>query len=188
VTREAFAQAIEAGEVEPLLHSFEAKVGDCIFIPAGTVHAIGAGIVLAEVQQSSDATFRIHDWGRLGPDGKPLRLHLAEALEAIDFRAGPVTPLRAEPQSMSGGTREQLVHCQHFALERLRCWAATRVGSFDHFTVVVGLDGAADMIHHGCAYKLALGETILLPAEIGPCDVQPDGEVSILSCHVPASG
>ena len=62
-------------------------------IPAGTVHAIGAGVVLAEIQQMSDATFRVHDWGRVGPDGKPRELHVSQALESTDFDAGPVDPL-----------------------------------------------------------------------------------------------
>ena len=71
VTREQFREAVARGQVEPLLHRFEPKPGDCIMIEAGTVHAIGAGVLLAEIQQMSDATFRIDDWGRTGPDGKP---------------------------------------------------------------------------------------------------------------------
>ena len=66
VTRDQFRAAIEEGQVEPLLHRFPARPGDCIMIEAGTVHAIGAGVLLAEIQQMSDATFRIHDWGRVG--------------------------------------------------------------------------------------------------------------------------
>ena len=77
VTRHDLAEAMRTGMVEPLLHRFEPRPGDCILIPAGTVHAIGAGVVLAEIQQMSDATFRIHDWGRKGVDGKPRTLHPA---------------------------------------------------------------------------------------------------------------
>ena len=87
--------------------------GDCILIPAGTVHAIGAGVVLAEVQQMSDATFRLHDWGRVGPDGKPRQLHLAEALEAIDFEAGPVAPMATTAEPIAGGTRERLSRSEY---------------------------------------------------------------------------
>ena len=89
-------------------------------IPAGTVHAIGAGVVLAEIQQMSDATFRVHDWGRVGPDGKPRTLHPAEALESTDFAAGPVDPVAGRREPIAGGTRERLVACPYFALERLR--------------------------------------------------------------------
>ena len=71
VTRNQFADAIRSGKAEPLLHRVEPKPGDCILIESGTVHAIGAGVLLAEIQQTSDATFRVYDWGRVGPDGKP---------------------------------------------------------------------------------------------------------------------
>ncbi len=93
VTREQFGKAIEAGRVEPLLHRFPAQPGDCIMIEAGTVHAIGAGVLLAEIQQMSDATFRVYDWGRVGADGRPRELHIREALESIDFSRGPVNPM-----------------------------------------------------------------------------------------------
>src|SRR5262249_41242721 len=71
ITRTEFEAALKGGSVEPFLHRIKPRTGDCILIPAGTVHAIGAGVMLAEVQQMSDATFRVHDWGRLGADGKP---------------------------------------------------------------------------------------------------------------------
>ena len=80
------------GKSSTWLHAFEPKRGDCILIEAGTVHAIGAGVLLAEIQEMSDATFRIYDWGRLGDDGKPRALHLREALESIDFRPRPRRP------------------------------------------------------------------------------------------------
>ena len=102
VNREQFARALETGEVEPLLHQFEAQVGDCIFIPAGTVHAIGAGVVIAEIQQMSDATFRVFDWNRVGADGKPRTLHIEQALASIDFETGPVQPRSAEAQAVAG--------------------------------------------------------------------------------------
>ena len=187
VTRGDFARAIETGAVEPLLHRFEARPGDCVNIPAGTVHAIGAGIVLAEIQQMSDATFRVFDWGRLGADGKPRALHLAEALEATDFEAGPVDPLPTPPEPIAGGTREALARSPYFALERLRLHGPTPVGQSDRFTIVVGLDGAAEVRHAGKRTSLARGETVLLPAALGPCEVAPEdgNEAVVLTCVVP---
>ena len=93
VGRGEFAEAIRSGNVEPLLHRLQPKPGDCILIEAGTVHAIGAGVLLAEIQQTSDATFRVFDWGRMGPDGKPRALHIEQALESIEFERGPVEPI-----------------------------------------------------------------------------------------------
>ena len=101
VGRDEFAAAIAAGKVEHLLHSFEPRPGDCILIEAGTVHAIGAGVLLAEIQEMSDATFRIYDWGRMGPDGKPRQLHFARG-DGIDrFRPRPGRPDRTRGRSQS---------------------------------------------------------------------------------------
>jgi len=185
VTRKDFAKALETGEVEPLLHRFEAKPGDCIMIPAGTVHAIGAGVLLAEIQQMSDATFRVHDWGRVGPDGTPRQLHLAEALESTDFDAGPVEPLAARPERIEGGTREPLSRCPFFALERLRLNGRTHVGDGQRFTILLGLGGSVDVIHEGERTTLGFGETLLLPASLGICELVPQGEAEVLTCVVP---
>ncbi len=78
VDRQQLADAIGQGTCEKLLHHFQPKAGDCLFIPAGTVHALGAGLLVAEVQQSSDTTFRLYDWNRVGPDGKPRPLHVEQ--------------------------------------------------------------------------------------------------------------
>jgi mannose-6-phosphate isomerase len=191
VSRGDFAAALADGAVEPLLHRFEARPGDCILIPAGTLHAIGAGVVLAEIQQMSDATFRVHDWGRVGADGKPRTLHLAEALESTDFTAGPVHPIptRPEPIAERCGTRERLAACPYFALERLRLTGPVRVGQRDRFTLLIGLGSSAEVRHDGAAVRLDFGQTLLLPAVLGPCEIAPrgesGGEAVVLTCVVP---
>ncbi|WP_422930895.1 type I phosphomannose isomerase catalytic subunit [Singulisphaera sp. PoT] len=186
VTRKDFAKALESGDVEPLLHCFEAKAGDCIMIPAGTMHAIGAGVLLAEIQQMSDATFRVHDWGRVGPDGKPRQLHLDEALESTNFEAGPVEPLSATPEAIQGGTREQLSHCPFFSLQRLKLNGPARLGDGQRFNILLGLKGSVDVIHEGERTPLKFGETLLLPASLGACEVVPQqGEAEVLTCVVP---
>lgn len=186
VGRDEFSAALGSGRVEPLLHRFEARPGDCILIPAGTVHAIGAGVVLAEIQQMSDATFRVHDWGRVGPDGKPRALHLSEALESTDFGRGPVDPIVPRPEPLPGGTRERLAVSPFFALERLNLQGAARVGRSDRFTIVMALGGDADVIHAGEPTPLKFGQTLLLPASIGPCEIVPRaGGAVVLTCTVP---
>src|SRR5205823_3294875 len=140
------------------------------------------GVLMAEVQQMSDATFRVYDWGRVGADGRPRALHVAEALESIDFAAGPVDPLVPEVERTASGTRERLARCPYFALERFRLTGPVRLGSADRFTLLLGLDGSAEVRHHDRAYSLARGETLLLPAAIGPCEVAPRGEATILTC------
>ena len=187
VTRSDLAAGLNSGRVEPLLHSFEAKPGDCIMIPAGTVHAIGAGVLLAEIQQMSDATFRVYDWERVGPDGNPRELHIEQALESTDFSAGPVDPMKPLPEPIAAGTVERLSNCQYFMLERYRLQSGVaRVGSDQRFTLLLGLEGRARVRHAGLDYSLDYGETLLLPAAIGPCElsaVEPGAVV--LSCVVP---
>ncbi len=187
VTRADFAAGIETGTLDSLLHRFEPAAGDCIMIPAGTVHAIGAGIVLAEIQQMSDATFRVYDWGRLGADGKPRPLHIAEALESTDFAKGPVDPLSPRVERIAGGVREQLARCPYFALERLRLQGPAQVGSRERFTILLGLGGSAEVGQGENTVRLGFGQTLLLPAALGPCNVIPSGadEAVVLTCVVP---
>ena len=94
IDRSALAEAIRRGTCQECVHAFEARPGDCVFIPAGTVHALGAGLLVAEIQEASNTTFRLFDWNRVGPDGKPRPLHVQQGLEAADFARGPVEPLR----------------------------------------------------------------------------------------------
>jgi mannose-6-phosphate isomerase len=184
-TREDMARAIEGGTVESLLHSFPARKGDCILIPAGTVHAIGAGVVLAEFQQMSDATFRLHDWNRVGHDGQPRQLHIAESLESIDFEAGPISPTLTTLEPMPGGTRERLSRSEYFALERLTLDGSTTIGEPDRFTILLGIEGEVEVRSGDVTVTLELGQTMLLPASIGPCRVTPRGSATLLTCVVP---
>ncbi|MEK0445777.1 MAG: hypothetical protein RLZZ399_1098 [Verrucomicrobiota bacterium] len=110
VTREGVQQALKRGEIEPLLHRISVQKGDAIFIPSGRCHAIGAGCLIAEIQQNSDTTYRVFDWNRLGTDGQPRALHLQESLACMDFE-----DYEPEKAPASG---ERLVTCPFFALER----------------------------------------------------------------------
>jgi mannose-6-phosphate isomerase len=184
-TRDDMANAIEAGTVESLLHSFPAREGDCILIPAGIVHAIGEGVMLAEFQQMSDATFRLHDWNRLGADGNPRQLHIDESLESIDFEAGPVSPIEPTVERIPGGTIERLSRSDYFSLERLTLTDSTMIGEPDRFTILVGLDGEVEVRSGTFTVTLELGQTLLLPASIGRCEVTPNGSATLLTCVVP---
>jgi mannose-6-phosphate isomerase len=179
-------EAIRSGRVEPLLHRFPARPGDSILIEAGTVHAIGAGVMLAEIQQMSDATFRVYDWNRIGPDGQPRQLHIREAMESIDFQRGPVDPVAPIMEELAGASsRERLARSRYFALDRLTIRRPTNVGGHDRFTILMGLEGSADLAQPGWSGRLEFGQTLLLPAAAGPCEITPDGEASILTCVVP---
>jgi mannose-6-phosphate isomerase len=148
--------------LEECLHAFEVSAGDCVFIPAGTVHAIGEGILLAEVQQSSDLTFRLYDWGRVGTDGKPRELHIAEALECTDFARGPVDPVTPELLPDGG---ERLVESPYFRLTRYRGPRKTTLASEENCHVLIGLAGTTTFEVGEHRETLETGQTVLVPAE-----------------------
>jgi mannose-6-phosphate isomerase len=169
VNREIFATSIQAGRLVDALNTITPKPGDCIFIPAGTVHALGAGILVAEIQQSSDTTFRVFDWDRLGDDGLPRPLHIEAALEVTDYLRGPVVPQIAIPLADGG---ERLVACDKFILDRYqRTQPFTLSGGSCRLVTIVS--GGATLVWEGLETKLPLGQTVLLPAAIGDCDFVP---------------
>ena len=140
VGRQQLADAIGEGTCEKLLHDFQPKAGDCLFIPAGTVHALGAGLLVAEVQQSSDTTFRLYDWNRVGPDGKPRPLHVEQGLAAVDFQRGPVAP--AQPQPTDHPWVSRLVGCEKFIMDRWDFDRPQAIGGDDRFHIICILQGA----------------------------------------------
>ena len=96
VDEKVLREALSRGTVGDCLHQFSPRPGDCVFLPAGTVHAVGGGVLMAEVQQTSDATFRLFDWNRRDAQGRSRQLHIEEALACIDWNSGPVHPVRPE--------------------------------------------------------------------------------------------
>ena len=139
IDRQQLAEATAAGRTAECLHAFEPDVGDCIFIPAGTVHALGAGLVVAEIQQASDTTYRLFDWNRVGPDGQPRALHIEQALAAIDYSAGPVTPV--VPQATDRPEVQRLVACDKFVLDRWTISDVASLGGDGRMHIVTVLEG-----------------------------------------------
>lgn len=186
VTREMLERAIERGAVEPLLHRFEPKLGDCVLIEAGTVHAIGAGVLVAEIQQMSDTTFRLFDWNRLGADGKPRELHVEKGLQAIDFARGPVDPIAPKPLVLENGdVREPLAVCPYFEIERWTIEAPEEIGRDDRFTILMVVEGEIEVRGPGGDSPLRRGETLLLPASLGPTMIHPMGRAVVIACQQP---
>ncbi len=183
VDRAALAAAVAEGRCESCLHPFQPQVGDCVFLPAGTVHALGAGLVVAEVQQASNVTYRLYDWGRPGPDGRPRHLHVAEALDAIDFARGPVEPVPPQPTARQGG--ERLVACEKFVLHRWRLAAPASIGGDSRFHILSVIAGAVEVAGDPAGRPLALGQTLLIPAAVGPVEMRPLGECTLLESRLP---
>ena len=159
--------AVRDGTVADLLHVIEPTAGDCLFIPAGTVHAIGAGLMVAEIQQASDVTFRLFDWNRNGPDGTPRRLDVEAALNVTDFATGPVVCQR--PQAIRPSVVSRLVSCPAFSLDRWTWQGDESLGGDDIFHLVTVLEGQVDLDAKSGQTSLARGQTSLIPA---CCQVQ----------------
>ncbi|HEY1601843.1 MAG TPA: type I phosphomannose isomerase catalytic subunit [Pirellulales bacterium] len=181
--RAALARELSRGTCDLCLHSFSPQVGDCIFLPAGVVHAIGAGLVVAEIQQASDTTWRLFDWNRVGPDGQPRDLHIDAALDAIDYAIGPVSPVR--PMVTDESQRERLVACDKFLLDRLTLSAPREVVSDDRFHILSVLAGSVSISGDPVARPLVLGDTILLPAQRGSTQLIPASSAIVLDAYLP---
>jgi mannose-6-phosphate isomerase len=172
VDRESLAAALRAGRCDEVMHSFEPRAGDCVFIPAGTVHAIGAGLAVAEIQESSDVTYRLYDWNRTGADGKSRPLHIEAGLEAVT-EFGPVAPVQpqaipsAAALSAADPVSRRLVTCDYFLFDEVRPHGDWAVGGDDvcHFLAVLSGDVHLDPRWH--LPPLTKGMCMLLPASIG---------------------
>lgn len=171
VTPNDVSLALERGNLPEYLHVIQPQVGDCFYLPPGVVHAAGGGLLLAEIQQPSDATFRLYDWNRVGPDGRRRALHLREALDCLAWPAEPVhprTPERLTP-SDAAVVGEHLLSTPHFVLDRFRAresWIVPTEG----LTVWMILRGATRLTWSQGQRVLQQGETVLIPAGIGPVE------------------
>jgi mannose-6-phosphate isomerase len=175
VTREAFESALKKGSVEETIHRIPVSPGDCIFIPSGRIHAIGAGNVIVEVQQNSDTTYRVFDWNRVGLDGKMRDLHIDESMMSIDFSD-------FEP-ALQPAKEEGLVHCEHFRVEKWELAGAREaapVGEFAIFTVTSGVVRCAGEEFHA-------GDFFLVPATMEDRVLHPVGNLAgVLRTTLPA--
>ncbi|MBI3822120.1 MAG: class I mannose-6-phosphate isomerase, partial [Planctomycetes bacterium] len=127
--------ALSAGNVVDCLHSFVPRPGDLVFLPAGTVHALGGGILLAEIQQTSDATFRLFDWNRRDAQGQPRPLHIEESFASIHWDQGSIKPIR------SADARVRLVTCPYFEIEQLQEESAFAVGDLGRLQALIVTQG-----------------------------------------------
>jgi mannose-6-phosphate isomerase len=183
VGREQFETALRDGTTEELLHSFEPKVGDCVFLPAGIVHAIGGGLMVFEVQQTSDVTFRLHDWGRVdAKTGRPRELHIEQALACTDFGSGPRRPVWPSLEHAGPVERERLVQCEYFRLYRYRGSRPFVHDGGGAASVLVGLDGEMTVRGGGREDSLRPGDVMLLPATLGRVECVPAGQYLMLEC------
>ena len=158
VTRDDFDNALKDGTVASVVHALEPKSGDSIFIPSGRLHAIGSGLLIHEIQQNSDTTYRVFDWNRMGLDGKPRNLHVEESIKSIDFDD-------FEPE-MDTPHGSDLAECEYFRVERLAINEGESFGNAtaDRFSIFSVAEGQVLSTEDAIFNK---GDFFLLPAGQG---------------------
>ncbi len=185
VTREALEQCLRDGsDVIGLMEQFPVRGGESFHVPSGTVHAIGGGVLLAEIQQNSNVTYRLFDYNRRDADGKRRELHLEKGLQAIRFQEALVRPSTALRVVESGATREFLAACRYFAAEKV--WPGGRrvyVGPADSFHILLSLEAPLLLESDTGACRLQRGEAALAPAAMPAWQVA--GQGAYLEYYVP---
>ncbi len=182
VTKRDLVEALENGEAEKVLHAFHPDAGDVIYIPAGTVHALGAGLLVAEIQQSSDTTFRLYDWNRVDGEGNSRELHIQKSLEVTDFNRGPIIPRSAKKDFSDW---QQMVRCDKFVLNLLTA-GEEQVGGDDRFHLLSVPKGAATLRYDGQEHHLPTGQSVLLPAAMQKVSVCLTPGSVLMEMHPPS--
>jgi mannose-6-phosphate isomerase len=182
ITEAAFAEAVHNESIESLLHRLPVKSGDVIFVPAGAIHALGPGIIVAEIQQNSDTTYRIYDWGR------PRPLHIEQALDVLNFAL--VQPTAVEPKVLSanGIRHESIGHCPYFQTERLFIDADhifTGACTGLTFEIWGVLSGSIRIQWQDKALQLKAIDWMLLPAAMGSFLIKAQMDSTLLRIYTP---
>ena len=183
-TREEFEAALIAGSLADLLIRFPAREGTAVFVDAGTVHAIGGGSLLAEIQQNSDLTYRVDDWGRVQPDGTPRDLDLEKAMDVTQFGSKHTGAARPAAYTSGAARISVLAACRHFAAERVdlasRYHCDTRGESF---VLLLGISGDFTVKSQGTAHDLKPGSALMVAGSA--TDFNVEGTGSFLRYYVP---
>ena len=175
---------IENNKIEEVLNFVPVKEGDVVFLPAGRIHAIGAGLLIAEIQQTSDITYRLYDWNRVDQNGKPRQLHIEQALKAIDYSF--IQEPKINYQILPNNSVE-LVSCQYFTTNIIEVTTTIEkdYGYIDSFVVLICVKGKV-MIEPYLqeSVELNIGETILIPEEINNLYIKPFENSTLLEIYI----
>jgi mannose-6-phosphate isomerase len=179
-------ESLDDGTIADHLVGITPKPGDAVFIPGGTVHALGNDVMVFEVQQNSDVTYRLYDWGHIDLETKePRPLQVDQALACIEFGASDCGLVEPRVETTKPIERERLFDCPAFLLWRVVGSDKFIVGAAAEPRVLVGIEGSGQIMHNDTPYALNKGDVWLLPADAGECVFQPNGEVTLLEIAIP---
>jgi mannose-6-phosphate isomerase len=185
ITAETLRKALAEDKVADLVHKFRPDVGDGIFIHSGTVHTL-ADLVVFEIQENSDTTYRLYDWNRTDEKtGKPRELQVDKAIACIDFSITNVGPVKPVAESGPPVVREQLFNNEHFILERVRTVLKFNIDTGRQPRILICVDGVSQIVHEKTEWPLKKGDVMLLPASVDTVTCLPQGKVTILEATIP---
>jgi mannose-6-phosphate isomerase len=183
LTQEKYLEAFNSGHLTDVLNKEDVKAGDVFFLPAGRVHTIGKGLLIAEIQQTSDITYRIYDFDRLDDKGNKRELHTEEALAAIDYKHYPEYKTSYTPEK---DENVHLVSCPYFTTNVLDATHGTAkdYSNLDSFVIHVCLAGEYTIKYNDSAYSVKMGECILLPKTVNHIELETTTDFKILESYI----
>ncbi|QZT38139.1 class I mannose-6-phosphate isomerase [Halosquirtibacter xylanolyticus] len=183
VTKEEYVKAVEDNTVMEMLNTEEVQAGDVFFMPAGRVHAIGSGLLVAEIQQTSDVTYRIYDFNRKDADGNGRELHTELAVDAIDFTKEDNYRTAYE---VKNNESSELVSCKYFTTNVLELTENIEMSynKLDSFVIYMCLEGAYEIQWEEGTVEVGLGETVLVPASMENFTLKPKGQAKLLEVYI----
>ena len=184
ITPEEYAAKVADNTITDVLHDYDVHDGDVFFLPAGRIHSIGSGCFIAEIQQTSDITYRIYDFGRLGLDGKPRELHTELSKAAIDYT---VLPDYKTPYQSIKDQENELVSCKYFttSLYELDKEVTKDMSGLDSFVIAICVEGSGSLTDSEAnAVSLRQGETVLIPACSRSFTLRPEGSMKVLTSYI----
>jgi len=179
IDKDLYKKYLEQNTLKEVLNTVEVKKGDVFFIPGGRVHALGPGCLLAEIQQTSDATYRIYDWNRIDAAGMKRELHLEEAMDAMDLEETKECKTEYESKPNSSVT---LVDDPHFITRLVHADQPLikNIYELDSFIIYMGVEGESTIKYEEGEIGIKMGETVLIPASMGNLIIEPKGKSKLL--------
>ena len=181
-TRDTFRAAIENGTLEQVLNYVPARKGDCFFIPAGTLHAICGGLLIAEIQQSSNTTYRVYDYNRLDRDGNLRELHVEKAVDVTKMEAAENSGFRP-PVTADGNTVTVLASCPLFETVKYEISASAAIKGRGAFELLVFTEGVGSIAYDGGEEPFRSGDSFFIPATLGDYTIH--GACEVLRTYIP---
>ncbi len=183
VNKEIYQKYLDESRLKEILNFEKVRKGDVFFIPAGRVHSLGPGVLLAEIQQTSDTTYRIYDWDRIDTSGMKRKLHTIEALDAIDFEVADDYKTRYKPEK---NKTVPLIHCPQFTTNLLEYDrpVSKDFEELDSFVIYMGVEGKSVLKWKDGEEEIALGDAVVIPNILHNIELKPEGKAKLLEIYL----